>query len=82
MELEQVDTKVVAARGTTVEKYLAEAAVNKGIVEGCVPELYYIIDELLNNEGHPIPKELKVQARKALPAWCSNSFSGKKGNTT
>jgi len=73
--MDEVDTKVVAARGTTVEKYLAEAAVNKGIVEGCVPELYYLINELLDHEGKPIPKELKMQARKALPAWCSNSFT-------
>jgi hypothetical protein len=79
MNEEQIDTKVVTAHGTTVEQYLAEAEVNKAIVQACVPELYYLINELLECEGKPIPKDLKVQARKALPDWCSSSFSyGKK----
>lgn len=74
---EQTDTRVVSITGSTVEKYLAEAAVNATIVKTAVPECYYLIDQLLLHEGKQIPKDLKVQARRILPEWCDNAFKKK-----
>jgi hypothetical protein len=74
---EVVDVRTVKAVGITVEQFLAEAAVNKGIADAVVPELYHLINELLIHEGKPLPKDLKVQAKRALPAWCDQSFQQK-----
>lgn len=77
MAPDQIDTRVVSITGTTVEKYLAEAAVNDAVVKTALPECYYLIDQLLSCDGKPIPKELKVQARRVLPEWCDNAFKKK-----
>lgn len=54
--------------------------VNKNIVDRVVPELYFLINAMLENvkAGSVPPQHIVNQARLALPQWCSMASKPKK----
>lgn len=57
---------------------LAEARVNKAIVEVILPRLYTHLDTLVGCVMHPYPTLTQrdiIEIRKLLPAWCDNSLT-------
>lgn len=61
----------------TPQTLQAEFVLNYAIVNKLLPELYYLLDEALIYENKPLPKQTKLQIKKALPAWCTQSFEYK-----
>jgi hypothetical protein len=51
-----------------------EARVDAAIVKRLVPELYGVIDELLEHAGTPLPKDVVVRARRLLPRQYRHAF--------
>lgn len=50
------------------------ALVNQAVVEVVLPELYYLLNEALEQEGKPLDKDTKLRIKKVLPPWCTQSF--------
>lgn len=55
-------------------KGLALAEIDSAIVHSTVPELYVVIDDLLDYVRADVPKELLIRAKKLLPNWAPHSF--------
>lgn len=49
------------------------ATVDAAIVGVILPQLYVVIDDLLDH-AQGAPKELLIRAKKLLPAWAPHSF--------
>lgn len=55
----------------------ANASVDAAILSAILPQLYIVIDDLLDH-AKGAPKELVVRAKKLLPDYCPQSFSQSK----
>lgn len=51
----------------------AQAMVDKAIVETIMPQLYVLIDDLLDH-APDAPRELVMRAKKMLPDWAPHSM--------
>lgn len=57
----------------------SQAAVDRAIVTALLPQLYVVIDDLLDEIGESnVPKELLVRCKKLLPSYLPHSFEAKK----
>lgn len=57
----------------TTDKDGAKAVVNQAIIDGILPELYAVIDDLIDANPN-VSKHLLVKARRFLPRQYRNSF--------
>ena len=71
----------VAQQLLTDEKAKSSATVNAAIIQVIFPQLYALIDDLLD-ASPSLPKPLVVRARKSLPERYKNSFLFQKQKTT
>ncbi|WP_343735331.1 hypothetical protein [Acidovorax sp.] len=52
----------------------AKASVDAAILATILPQLYIVIDDLLDH-AQGAPKELIIRAKKLLPDYCPQSFA-------
>ena len=50
------------------------ASVDQAIVKVVLPELFYLLNEAVEQEGKPLDKDTKLRIKKVLPPWCTQSF--------
>lgn len=63
---------------TPQEQTLREAGlqVDRAIVQAILPQLYVVIDDLLDAVGEQnVDKELLIRAKKLLPDWAPHSLA-------
>ena len=56
----------------------AQAQVDAAIISAILPQLYVVIDDLLDHAPNA-PKELVVRAKRLLPSWAPHSFEQSAG---
>ena len=61
---------------TEIPQHVAsvDRAIVKVVFKVVLPELFYLLNEAVEQEGKPLDKDTKLRIKKVLPPWCTQSF--------